>query len=267
VPASWRWPSSSCCGCDRRPLITTAPVRQSSALGLARMSRSHRRRGFSPGPIRYSFLVCEGRVLPEARRTSGSRLRRKPYQRGPLRARDDRDPRNDTSQSDDLRRAFALPRRGHTTWHTAGRAVRGLGNVACSSTVFAAVGRRPVAAPHAGNDWRQPAATTATHPLWALHASRPGAGGHEPFVVTARQFCTSRIWTPVVDALPRAEAAPPAVRFIHVEVFGANDPARYNRWMREWGRRASRGSPSARRAHKAKFAARFAGSCLPRCTR
>jgi len=34
----------------------------------------------------------------------------------------------------------------------------------------------------------------------------------------------------------RKQLSGSAVRFIHVEVFAGNDPARgYNRWMREWG--------------------------------
>ena len=39
----------------------------------------------------------------------------------------------------------------------------------------------------------------------------------------------------VVDAVRRRFASSP-LRFIHVEVFAGNDPAKgYNRWMRQWG--------------------------------
>lgn len=61
-----------------------------------------------------------------------------------------------------------------------------------------------------------------------------------PFVVTfaTPKFCSSRTCGPVVDVVEevarRFEGA--GVRFIHVEVYEGNDPARgYNRWMREWG--------------------------------
>jgi hypothetical protein len=61
-----------------------------------------------------------------------------------------------------------------------------------------------------------------------------------PFVVTfaTPRFCTSRTCGPVVDVVDavRRRLAGTGIRFIHVEVFTHNDPARgYNRWMREWG--------------------------------
>ncbi len=63
---------------------------------------------------------------------------------------------------------------------------------------------------------------------------------HRPFVVTfaTPKYCTSRVCGPVVDvveAVARRFAAR-GTRFIHVEVFRDNDPAKgLNRWMREWG--------------------------------
>jgi hypothetical protein len=63
---------------------------------------------------------------------------------------------------------------------------------------------------------------------------------HTPFVVTfaTPKFCTSRTCGPVVDVVEavRRRLERRGVRFIHVEVFTGNDPARgYNPWMREWG--------------------------------
>ncbi|OFW53882.1 MAG: hypothetical protein A2146_03150 [Actinobacteria bacterium RBG_16_67_10] len=62
---------------------------------------------------------------------------------------------------------------------------------------------------------------------------------HAPFVVTfaTPKFCSSRTCGPVVDVVEevahRFEGSD--VRFIHVEVFEDNDPAKgYNRWMQEW---------------------------------
>jgi hypothetical protein len=62
---------------------------------------------------------------------------------------------------------------------------------------------------------------------------------HRPFVVAfaTPRFCTSRTCGPVVDVVNavRRRFASSGVRFIHVEVFTDNDPARgYNRWMRQW---------------------------------
>ena len=60
-----------------------------------------------------------------------------------------------------------------------------------------------------------------------------------PFLVTfaTPEYCSSRTCGPVVevvsDVASRYEES--GVRFIHVEVFEGNDPAKgYNRWMREW---------------------------------
>jgi len=62
----------------------------------------------------------------------------------------------------------------------------------------------------------------------------------KPFVVTfsTPKFCASRTCGPVVDVVEETARRfeDDDVRFIHVEVYERNDPARgYNRWMREWG--------------------------------
>jgi hypothetical protein len=61
-----------------------------------------------------------------------------------------------------------------------------------------------------------------------------------PFVVTfsTPKFCSSRTCGPAVDVVEevarRFEGSD--VRFMHVEVFEGNDPAKgYNPWMQEWG--------------------------------
>ncbi|HZN21923.1 MAG TPA: thioredoxin family protein [Gaiellaceae bacterium] len=69
----------------------------------------------------------------------------------------------------------------------------------------------------------------------ALRAGRP-------FVVTfsTPKFCTSRTCGPVVDVVEETAErfADTDVRFIHVEVYEDNDPAKgFNRWVREWGLR------------------------------
>ena len=61
-----------------------------------------------------------------------------------------------------------------------------------------------------------------------------------PFVVTfsTPKFCASRTCGPVVDVVEETARRFEGddVRFIHVEVYEGNDPAKgYNRWMREWG--------------------------------
>jgi hypothetical protein len=60
-----------------------------------------------------------------------------------------------------------------------------------------------------------------------------------PFVVTfaTPKFCSSRTCGPVVDVVEEVSRRLEGenVRFIHVEVFADNDPAKgFNRWMQEW---------------------------------
>ena len=63
-----------------------------------------------------------------------------------------------------------------------------------------------------------------------------------PFVVTfaTPKFCSSRTCGPVVDVEEEVQhrLEGESVRFIHVEVYEDNDPAKgFNRWVREWGLR------------------------------
>lgn len=84
--------------------------------------------------------------------------------------------------------------------------------------------------------------TTAAHPdrqLYTTSVARALAA-RLPFVLVfaTPKFCTSRTCGPVVDVVShvRKQLSGTAVRFIHVEVFSGNDPARgYNRWMHQWG--------------------------------
>jgi hypothetical protein len=60
-----------------------------------------------------------------------------------------------------------------------------------------------------------------------------------PFVVTfaTPKFCASRTCGPVVDVVEEVSRRidDEEIRFIHVEVFEGNDPAKgFNRWMKEW---------------------------------
>jgi hypothetical protein len=62
---------------------------------------------------------------------------------------------------------------------------------------------------------------------------------HVPFVVAfaTPRYCTSRTCGPVVDVVDRARRQFEAsgIRFIHVEIYAGNDPQNgENRWVREW---------------------------------
>jgi hypothetical protein len=62
---------------------------------------------------------------------------------------------------------------------------------------------------------------------------------HKPFVLVfaTPRFCTSRTCGPVVDVVDsvRRASAHGEIRFIHVEIYKDNDPAKgENRWVKEW---------------------------------
>lgn len=85
------------------------------------------------------------------------------------------------------------------------------------------------------------AITTRTPPDESLlrHSVADSLRAKSPFVVTfsTPKFCQSRVCGPVVDVVEEVARRfeETDVRFIHVEVFENNDPAKgYNRWMREW---------------------------------
>ncbi len=84
--------------------------------------------------------------------------------------------------------------------------------------------------------------TTRTPPDESLleHSIAESLKANAPFVVTfsTPKFCTSRTCGPVVDVVEEVATRFDGsdVRFIHVEVYEGNDPAKgYNRWMQEWG--------------------------------
>jgi hypothetical protein len=62
---------------------------------------------------------------------------------------------------------------------------------------------------------------------------------HKPFVLVfaTPRWCQSQICGPVVDVVDAARKrfAGRGIRFIHVEIYRDNNPAKgFNRWVREW---------------------------------
>jgi hypothetical protein len=83
--------------------------------------------------------------------------------------------------------------------------------------------------------------TTRTPPDETLlqHSVADSLEAGVPFVVTfsTPKFCSSRTCGPVVDVVEEVASRfeGEEVRFIHVEVFEDNDPAKgFNRWMKQW---------------------------------
>lgn len=126
-----------------------------------------------------------------------------------------------------------------------GRKVQALGNVVVRERSKApAVGDRAIAS-------RTPTLSSTNGDLSVLTTSRrpdrqlyevsvaEALAGHEPFVVSfaTPQFCQSRTCGPTVDVLSavRTRMVASGVRFIHVEVYTDNDPAKgVNQWMKQW---------------------------------
>jgi hypothetical protein len=209
---------------------------------------------FAPGPVRYSFLVVahDGRLVakPTADVWIARGNKQKPYQHATARL--------ETVGVPGLSKValeiptiyvvnLRVPAPG-TYWVLAkprGATIGGIGNLVVRRRSYSpAVGakapasRTPTLTTTGG---RLGPLTTATHPDRHLYTTSvaQALAAHMPFVLTfaTPKFCTSRTCGPVVDVVSRVrkELSRSAVRFIHVEVFAGNDPARgYNRWMRQW---------------------------------
>jgi hypothetical protein len=122
-----------------------------------------------------------------------------------------------------------------------GEPVQALGNVVVAAEVGAPVpaSETPTLASVGGDAAR---VTTRVPPDKTLlqHSVADSLRAGVPFVVTfsTPKFCASRTCGPVVDVVEEVATRFEGenVRFIHVEVFEDNDPAKgYNRWMKEWG--------------------------------
>jgi hypothetical protein len=136
-----------------------------------------------------------------------------------------------------------------TYWYLAepvgGTKIQALGNmVVRKQSVAPGVGDRaidsktPTLASTGGN---LSALTTSRRPDRALYTTSvaEALAAHEPFVVAfaTPQYCQSRTCGPVVDTVSvvRKRPASAGVRFIHVEIYKDNDPAKgVNKWVTQW---------------------------------
>jgi hypothetical protein len=209
---------------------------------------------FSPGAVRFSFLVVanDGRLVakPNAEVWIARGFKQKPYGRTTARLESVGVP--GTSEGADVPSIYVAHLRAPTPgtyWVLAkphGATIAGLGNLVVRQRTYSpAVGAK---APRSNTPTltstggRLAPLSTSTHPDRALYSTSVAKelAAHEPFVVAfaTPKFCTSRTCGPVVDVVShvRGQLARSGVGFIHVEVYERNDPARgYNRWMREWG--------------------------------
>lgn len=211
-------------------------------------------RSHEPGEVRVSFLVvdAEGRpvVLPTARVWVAKSLDATPFLRTEAKLERIGVPGGAEADASHIYVArFRLPRPG-TYWLLAEpeggpHPVQALGNVVVRAKDPAPdIGDRaipsetPTIASTAG-DLRQ--LTTRTPPDTTLlrYSVAGSLAAGAPFVVTfaTPKFCSSRTCGPVVDVVEEVARRLQGsdVRFIHVEVYEDNDPAKgLNRWMKEW---------------------------------
>jgi hypothetical protein len=209
---------------------------------------------FSPGPVRFSFLVIagDGKLVskPEADVWIARGYKKKPYQHTTARLETVGIPAlADSLEVASIYVAHLRAAGPGTYWVLAkpkGASISGVGNLIVRSHSYSP----PVgaAAPDSSTPTlattrgRLGPLTTAAHPDRRLYTTSVAhaLAANDPFVLVfaTPKFCTSRTCGPVVDVVShvRKQLSGTPVRFIHVEVFTDNDPARgYNRWMREWG--------------------------------
>jgi hypothetical protein len=208
-----------------------------------------------PGEVRFSFLVidAEGQVvtLPTARVWVARELEAKPFLESSAKLERIGIPGGAEADSTHIYVArVRLPQPG-TYWMLAepeggATKVQALGNVIVSTDDPepgvgdpAPASDTPTLA-SAGGDASQITTRTPPDEILLRHSVADSLRAGIPFVVTfsTPKFCTSRTCGPTVDVVEevarRFEGR--GVRFIHVEVYEDNDPAKpYNRWMREWG--------------------------------
>jgi hypothetical protein len=207
-----------------------------------------------PGDVRVSFLVVdsEGAVvaLPTAKVWVAAALDATPFLETEAKLERIGLPGGDTADATHIYVAsLRLPRAG-TFWFLAepeggAEKVQALGNVVVVKDDAppdvgdpAVASETPTLASTGGNT---SALTTRTPPDKELlrHSVADSLEANVPFVVTfaTPKYCSSRTCGPVVDVVEEVSRRVDSdeIRFIHVEVFEDNDPAKgFNRWLREW---------------------------------
>lgn len=206
-----------------------------------------------PGEVRLSFLVvdAEGQVvtLPTARVWVAQSVDAEPFLESSAKLERIGVPGGSEADATHIYVTRVRLSRPGTYWLLAepegGRKVQALGNVVVAAKDTApdigdpAIESETPTLASTGGDLSK--LTTRTPPDESLlrYSIADSLRAKIPFVVTfsTPKFCSSRTCGPVVDVVEevarRFEGGD--VRFIHVEVYEDNDPAKpYNRWMQEW---------------------------------
>lgn len=207
---------------------------------------------FSPGTVRLSFLVVDGRgrvvTRPTARIWIARGLEEEPFARATARAETIGVGEVEPGEPKEIFvTRLELPEPG-TYWVLAepvgGRKIQAVGTVVVKADAAAPdVGEKAVAS-------QTPTLETATleelstanEPDRALYRTSiaDALAAKDPFVVVfaTPKYCSSRTCGPVTDVVSevRRRHEGERIRFIHVEIFEGNDPTKgENEWVREWG--------------------------------
>lgn len=206
---------------------------------------------YAPGVNRVSFLVVDkqSRLIeqPTARVWMARGLRQKPYQQTVARLEPIGVPGGAEADAQNIYVAHVRTPAPGTYWllaEPAGGKVQALGNVVVKQHATApAVGERaiPVQNPTATGGAEAKEITTARPPdtdLLQVSVAQALAA-KQPFVVTFATplYCQTRTCGPVVQVVQSVARRwqGKGVRFIHVEIYKDNDPAKgVNRWVAAW---------------------------------
>jgi hypothetical protein len=206
---------------------------------------------FQPGLNRVSFLVVDAKGKVVTSRTAGvlvsTGLKTRPFLHAVAQSEPIGVPGGDSAGIGSIYVTHVrLPRPGKY-WMLVRPGGAARGTTALGNLVVAAKPDAPAVGAHAissdtptlaSTHGKLALLTTATHPDRSLYriSVAQALARHDPFVLVfaTPKFCQSRTCGPVVDVVSdvaRKLAATP-VRFIHVEIYKQNDPAKgFNRWV------------------------------------
>ena len=206
---------------------------------------------FGPGRVRLTFLIIDGQggvvTRPTARIWLARGLKEKPFAQTTARSEEIGVEGSDPADATEIFVTNLKLQEPGKYWLVAepvgGRKIQAVGTV---------VVKKRTAAPDIGAavpPSQTPTLATATLaelstsrvPDRELHRSSvaDALADRAPFVVVfaTPKYCTSRTCGPVVDVVStvRRRHVASGIRFIHVEIYEDNDPAKgENRWVREW---------------------------------
>ena len=256
---------AGCGGQAKSPEPTSTSARSSTAPPAGSLEALWRSAGghasviegssdYQPGRNRYSFLLVDGqgRVLstPTAKVLVATGLTAKPYETAVAHSEPIGVPGGASAGVGSIFVTHVSLPRVAKYWLLvsstgSGKPNAGLANIVVAPKTNApAVGTRAVSTDTptlASTGGKLALLSTATHPDPRLYRTSvaQAMARHEPFVVTfaTPKFCQSRTCGPVVDVVDAVakKLAKTPVRFIHVEIYKDNDPAKgTNRWVNAW---------------------------------